>query len=180
MLEEIVYQNQRNIKKDVTTLLVEAFPINERPPVNYFFANFKRKENILLAYYEKDNFIGFASLTLFEDVAYLFFLAVSPTYRHQGYGGQILEMIKKQYQDYVILLCYEEVNPHYPNYLERKKREKFYLKHQFKNNDFISDEWGVRFQSAYFGKHQVSFETYREIFKIGFGEQALIYLKKAF
>ena len=179
MLNKIVYQNQELVKKDVSILFIEAFPENERPSVSFFFENLKSHHNKLLAYYKEDIFIGFASLTFYQDIAYLFFLAVSPTYRHLGYGGEILEDLKKEYADKVLLLCYEEVNPIYENYEERKNREKFYLHHGFKNNGFISDEWSVRFQTVYIGPHKVSFETYQEIFKIGFGVDAEKYLKKA-
>ena len=179
MLNKVIYQSQENVRKDVSILLVEAFPENERPPVDLFFENLKRDNTLLITYYKNEAFIGFASFILFEDIAYLFFLAVSPIYRHQGYGSEILEDLKEMFKDKVLLLCYEEVNPQYHNYEERKIREAFYLRHGFQDNGFVSDEWGVKFQSAYIGKHKVSFEKYLEIFKIGFGIDAEKYLKMA-
>ena len=181
MLNKIIYSNQENIKKDVGDLLVEAFPEDERPPVDIFFKNhiINKEHTRLIAYYDNNTFIGFTSLVFYKDICYLFFLAVSPTLRHQGYGSQILEMIKKDYQDYTILLAFEEVDSKYDNYLERKNRKAFYLNHGFKDNGFKSNEWGVIFETVYIGNRKVSFIEYIEIFKIGFNVNPDKYLKEA-
>ncbi len=165
MLNKIIYSNQENIKKDVGDLLVEAFPEDERPPVDIFFKNLiiNKEHTRLIAYYDNNTFVGFTSLVFYKDICYLFFLAVSPTLRHQGYGSQILEIIKNDYQDYIILLAFEEVDPQYDNYEERKNRKAFYLNHGFKDNGFKSNEWGVIFETAYIGKRKVSFLEYKEI-----------------
>ena len=179
MLRKTIYTDQKNIKEDVSVLLVEAFPENERPPVDFFFENIKKDNNELIAFYDNDAFIGFTALAFYQDICYIFFLAVSPTKRHQGYGSEILETIKKDYSDYILLLAYEEVDPKYPNYLERVNREKFYLNHGFINNDLVTNEWGVIFQTAYIGKRKVTFKEYQEIFRICFGINPEKYLKKA-
>ena len=179
MLRKTIYTDQINIKEDVSTLLVEAFPENERPPVDFFFENIKKDNNELITFYDENAFIGFTALAFYQDICYIFFLAVSPTKRHQGYGSQILETIKKDYQDYILLLAYEEVDHKYSNYLERVNREQFYLKHGFINNNLITDEWGVHFQTAYIGKRKVTFEEYQEIFRICFGVDPKKHLKKA-
>lgn len=179
MLRKIAFSNQKDIKEEVIKLYESAFPIEERPPTKRFFSILKKKYNQLFVYYDDDEFIGFTFLTFYQDVCYLFFLAVKEEKRHHGYGGQILEIIKSEYRDFVILICYEEVNPQYPNYEERVAREKFYLSHGFKNNKMKTDEFGVVYQSAYIGCHTVSFETYVTVFEIGFGKFARRFLKEA-
>ena len=179
MFNKVIFKEQPEIKEKVGALLVEAFPENERPPVSYFFESLKRKENTLLAFYQNETFIGFAYLTIYQDACYIFFLAVVKEYRNKGYGSKIIETIKNEYKGYVLLICYEEVDEKYDNYMQRKKRETFYHKLGFKDNGFISEEWGVRFQTAYIGPHKIEFSTYKEIFKIGFGVNADKYLKKA-
>ena len=179
MLRKCLFQGQKAWKNLIVPLYENAFPIDERPPTDYFFASLKKKENNLFLYFDDDSFIGFAFITLYQDVCYLFFLAVSLEKRNQGYGGQILEDIKQTYQDYVILICYEEVNPHYSNYEERVHREQFYLKHGFKDNKMKTNEFGVIYQTAFIGCHQVDFFTYREVFKLGFGEESVKYVSKA-
>ena len=181
MLEKVLFNEESNIKEDVCDLLVEAFPEDERPPVDIFFKNLEinKEHTRLIAYFDNNTFSGFTSLVFYKDICYLFFLAVSPTLRHQGYGSQILEMIKKDYQDYIILLAFEEVDSKYDNYEERKNRKTFYLNHGFKDNGFKSNEWGVIFETAYIGNRKVSFSEYKEIFKIGFNVNPDKYLKEA-
>lgn len=179
MLNKILYLDQVDIKKEVSSLLESAFPEDERPPTKYFFKSLEKKENKLYAYYLDNTFIGFAFLSFYQDVCYIFFLAVVEEYRHQGFGGQIIEDIKKEYLDLVLLLCYEEVDPKYPNYEERVIRQKFYFSHGFKPNKLKTNEYGVIYETAYIGSHQVDFTSYQEIFVLGFGERNRPYIKEA-
>lgn len=179
MLEKRLYLDQLDIKKDVSNLLESAFPIEERPSTDYFFKSLEKKENQLFAYYLNNTFIGFAFLSFYKDVCYIFFLAVEENKRHQGYGGQILEDIKKEYSKLVLLLCFEEVDPKYPNYLERVDRRNFYYSHGFKPNKLKTNEYGVIYETAYIGSHQVDFSSYQEIFVLGFGEHNRPYIKEA-
>ena len=50
MLEKKLYTDQKDIKEDVATLLVSAFPEDERPPVPYFFKSLERKGNKIYTY----------------------------------------------------------------------------------------------------------------------------------
>lgn len=177
-MKQINFLDNPKIRKDIEPLFVHAFPKEERPTPQYFFSCFDKENNQLYAFYDADKFVGFTSLIIFKDVCYIFFLAVSPSLRNQGYGSKILSMIKEMYQSYTILLCYEEIDEKYSDIENRKKREKFYLDNGFKDNGYKTDEFGVIFQTAYFGKRTVSFEEYQEIFKIGFGDFAVPYVKK--
>ena len=179
MLEKREYLGELEIKKSVSSLLESAFPIEERPPTEYFFKSLERKENKLFAYYFNNTFIGFTFLCFYQDVCYIFFLAVEEHYRHQGFGGQIIEDIKNTYPEYVILLCYEEIDPKYSNYEERVTRKNFYYSHGFKDNKMKTNEFGVIFETAFIGKHQIDFSTYVEIFVIGFGEFARKHIQPA-
>lgn len=163
------YHKQEHIKKDVSKLFLEAFPEDERPPLEIFLESLDKKEITLLAFYQEETFIGFTYLTIFEDICCLYFFAVSASYRHQGYGGKILEIIKEEYKDFVLMLCYEEVDPKYQNYEERVSRKRFYLSHGFKNNNIKTNEYGVIYETAFIGSHQVSFSKYLEMFKLVFG-----------
>ena len=135
------YRFNKGIKEDVSPLYLSAFPENERPPLEYFYHSLNEyKENHLFAYYENDEFIGFSYISLYEDICYIFFLAVSPQKRNMGYGSKIIDLIKNKYKDYVLLLVYEEVDKKYDDYLFRKKREEFYTRNGFKENIFKSAE----------------------------------------
>ena len=172
------YINDKNIRKDVEPLFLSSFPESERPGPDIFFSSFKKESNVLYAFYDNDKFIGFTSLIIYKDIAYIFFLAVSPIYQHQGYGSQILSTIKNTYKDKVILLCYEEVDNKYDDYEKRKKRESFYKKNGFISNNLTTEEFGVVFTVARYGYREVSFEEYKKIFIFGFGEFAKDYIKR--
>ena len=58
MLKKIEYIDQLDIKKEVSILLENAFPIDERPPTKYFFKSLEKKENKLFAYYYNNTFIS--------------------------------------------------------------------------------------------------------------------------
>ena len=179
MLRKELYSDTEKARKEVRALFLEAFPEDERPPLEVFLNSLKKKEITMLLFYENETFIGFAYLAMHEDICCIYFLAVSSLYRHQGYGGQILEIIKKDYEDYVIMLCYEEVDPKYQNYEERVLRKNFYRSHGFIDNKIKTNEYGVIYETAYIGSHQVSFSKYFEIFKLVFGPGHEQYVKDA-
>ena len=169
MLRKEIYQDIANKKQEVSDLFLEAFPEDERPPLFVFLNSLKKKEITLLTFYDEKTFVGFAYLAIHKDICCIYFLAVSKTLRHKGYGGQILEIIKQEYKDHVIMLCYEEVDPKYENYEERDLRKNFYRSHGFIDNKIKTNEYGVIYETAYIGSHLVSFIDYLEIFKLVFG-----------
>ena len=174
----VSYKENPKIEKDVKPLYLKAFPVDERPPANRFFINNKRDENNIYAYYDNDEFIGFTQLTFYKDIVCIFFLAVSENKRNQGYGSKILDSVKNEYRDKVILLCYEEVDKKYKDNENRIKRREFYRKNGFLDNEMKSNEFGVVFESGYYGSHKVSFEDYVEIFVLGFGGFVRNFIKR--
>ncbi len=46
MLNKIEYIDQLDIKKEVSILLENAFPIDERPPTKYFFKSLEKRKRI--------------------------------------------------------------------------------------------------------------------------------------
>lgn len=174
------YKENNDIKGVITPLYLSAFPESERPPLKYFYLSIdSHKENDLYAYFDNDEFIGFTYITIYKDICYIFFLAVNSSKRNQGYGSKILDNIKTEHKDKVILLCYEEVDKKYSDYENRLKRKEFYKRNGFKDNELKTNEYGVIFETGYIGNHKVSFDDYKEIFKLGFGEYSIKYLKEA-
>lgn len=177
-MKVISFKTDNTIRKDIEPLFTSAFPKEERPEADYYFASFNKPINELYGFYDNDEFVGFTSVTLYKDICYIFFLAVQDDKRGQGYGSQILNELKRIYAQYVLLLCYELVDPSYKDYEYRKKREQFYLHNGFRKNPLITNEFGVIFQTAVIGDRDVTIEEYKQIFKNGFGEFALDYLSE--
>lgn len=170
-----------SVKEDISKLYLSAFPIDERPPLDWFLrCLYECENNHAFAYYDNDEFIGFSEITIFEDIVYICYLAVSPIHRNKGYGTQILDNIKQKYNGYTILLCFEEVDEKYDDYLNRKRREDFYIRNGFINNDLKTKEGPVIYQSSRIGDKKVNFDQYRHIFDQCYGKGTSdIYLKEA-
>ena len=170
----INYKKDESIKKDVTPLYIDAFPEEERPPVNIFYQIGKKDFADIEVYYtEKDEFIGFTLLTYNRDLLYLFFLAVTPSKRNQGYGSKILDSIKERFKDKNILICYDEIDDKYDDIELRTRRKNFYNRNGFKDNNLKTFEYGVVYDTCYRGKHKVSYQEYEDLYLTLFGKEIL-------
>ena len=177
-MRAVNYLDNKNISKDIKPLFISAFPRDERPPAHIFFSSFKKKSNTLYGFYEEETFIGFTSVVVIRDICYIYFLAVSPNMRDQGYGSQILLFIKEKYKEYNLLLCYEEVKEKYKDYGQRLKREQFYLRNGFKKNPLKTNEFGVVFQTAKIGTIIITFKDYQDIFGTAFSRKILPFISE--
>ena len=73
MLRVEKYFDETKRKLDVGNLFLEAFPEDERPPLDIFLDSLKKKEITLLTFYDEDKFIGFAYLAFHKDICCIFF-----------------------------------------------------------------------------------------------------------
>ena len=134
LMKFINYKSNQNIKKDIEPLYISGFPEEERPPVEMFFSFALKEDNDIYAVYDNNSFIGFTNLLFYKDLCYLFFLAVSPSYRNKGYGSQIIQEVFKNYPDKTFVLCFEEVDDKYSDNQLRKRRRDFYYRNGLKEN----------------------------------------------
>ena len=173
------YKDNKSIKKDIEPLYIGAFPEEERPPVDMFFTNALKEDNDLLAFYEQDDFIGFANVLFYKDICYMFFLAINPDYRNKGYGSKIIQEAFKKYKGKRFVLCFEEVDDKYKDNSNRIKRREFYYRNGFKDNKLKTWEYGVIYDTVYYGTSPVCFEEYLSLMIHCYGERAKQYIKKA-
>ena len=75
--------------------------------------------------------MGFVYLIKYQDIIYVFYLAVSEKERGGGYGSKILKKITDKYQEKRIILCIEPVDKNVDNYEERVNRKNFMKKTGF-------------------------------------------------
>lgn len=178
LMKFVNYKTNQNIKKDIEPLYISSFPEEERPPAEMFFETVKLENDQLFGFYNKSEFVGFANIITYKDIAYLFFLAVSPEKRNQGYGSKILSILKEMYKDKVLTLCYEEIDDSYPDIELRKRRKNFYYRNGFKDNKMKTCEYGVNYETCYIGSHKASFLDYLELYKSIFGERVASIIKE--
>ncbi len=107
----------------VKYLFEHAFPEDERPPFNFLI---KLDKNQLFGIEDKGEFIGLVSYVEYQDLLYIFFLAIKKKYRHKGYGSQVLQDMLNKHSDKRVFLLAED--PHVPNdnQEERDSRIRFY------------------------------------------------------
>jgi len=179
LMKFINYKTNQNIKKDIEPLYISSFPEEERPPVEMFFSFALKKDNDIYGVYDNNSFIGFTNLLFYKDLCYLFFLAVSTEFRNKGYGSQIVQEVLKKYPNKNFILCYDEIDDKYQDNSLRIRRRDFYYRNGFKDNELKTCEYGVRYDTCYYGSHKVSFEDYQGLFIHCYGPQTKKIVKKA-
>lgn len=177
-MQFINYEENRRIKNDVRKLYVSAFPIEERPPVNTFFKIAELNNDELFGIYDNNEFVGFTNLIFYQDICYIFFLAVVENKRNQGYGSKILKCLQETYKDKVLTLCYEEIDEKYLDLELRKRRKDFYYRNGFKDNEMKTCEYGVNYETCYYGSHKVNFSNYLNLYKSVFGDRVKKIIKE--
>ncbi len=96
--------------------------------------------------YSEGIFIGIEAVVEYQDLVYLFFLAIQKELRGQGHGGRLLSEFKKRYAGKRLFLLMDEVSPDYPDYDIRIKRERFYRDNGFIGTKRFIREYGVVYE----------------------------------
>lgn len=124
----------------------EAFPEEERMPVQEMIDLAEHKKIEISALYDDQQFIGFYALMLENHVGYILFLAISPDQRSKGYGGKALSLMKKQYHDCQIILDMEPIEGTAPNLQQRISRKQFYLHNGFYETGYFMGYKGLKME----------------------------------
>ena len=123
-------------------LFESAFPPEERPPFSWFV---KMDKNQLFGVEDNNEFIGLISIVEYQDLVYLFFLAVKKRYRGKGYGSQILKDLLHKYANKRVFLLAEDPSIPSINQSERDNRIRFYEHNGFKLTETRIVEYGVEY-----------------------------------
>lgn len=136
-------KENRIYKKSVKKLYRLAFPLNERAP--FFIINrlAKTERANCFAITDKDTFVGMAYCVLYEDIVYVFYLAIEENLRGQGYGSRVLVAIRQMYPDKRIILMAEESTDAYKDMEARLKRKQFYYTNGLVELNYKIEEFGV-------------------------------------
>lgn len=142
---KIVNKEFKDIKS-LEKLNDEAFPTNERMQISEMLQLIEQGKLEVSAVYDDEKFIGFYAMVVYHTVSYIFFLAIDSKERSKGYGSKTLELMKKQYQDYQIVLDMEAVIQTASNYKQRKARKEFYVRNGFFETGFYLDFNGMEME----------------------------------
>ncbi|MGT2924014.1 GNAT family N-acetyltransferase [Streptococcus caviae] len=111
---------------DVKKLYLSAFPPNERLPYFLLLVNSVRSLAKCYAYYEQEEFVGFAYILESKKQVFILFLAVNEPVRSKGYGSMILAQIREYAGLRPLILTIEPPDKEAPNSEQRRRRLSFY------------------------------------------------------
>ena len=147
----------------VDQLNKEAFPEEERVPLEEFLRYQDRDDAHFFAFYNEEEFVGFAFAIANQKAFYISFFAIMPHLRSHGYGREIIEKLIDFYQRTMILEV-ERLDEDCDNLEQRKARMDFYLQNGFKTANAFLEYEGMSFEILYRGDH-FDEEAYRNIFQ---------------
>ncbi len=148
-------------------LLYSAFPENERIPAWCLAIFSLGKKADFLSIYDGTTFCGFMYLVYEEKIMFLLYFAIDAKLRSQGYGKEVLALLKDAAGEKTVVLNVEVLDPNAPNYDQRAKRVNFYKRNGFYLTDYIltkdEDEYHILSSSPAFPLAELSdiVERYR-------------------
>lgn len=119
--------NYRRVKQ----LYFRAFPKYEQEPWSWLMLKSRFKRADFMAFYDEDQFVGFAYVIHSQGCHYILFLAVADQVRSQGYGSRIIHQLRRHYRDDSLLLDVEEPDDRAANNQQRLRRVAFYRRNGF-------------------------------------------------
>ncbi len=132
--------------KAVEELAKEAFPPEEYLAPEKLLKMSERGEVDFLALYDGATFVGFTVISLYEDMCYLFFLAISPEHRSHGYGGKVLRLLDELYPEKQQVVDFEMIDESAPNNAQRITRKAFYMRNGYKETGKFLSYLGVDYE----------------------------------
>ena len=147
----------------VERLNIEAFPEEERVPLSEYLRYTGNDDANFFAFYNEEEFVGFAFSIYNQKVFYVSFFAIMPHLRSHGYGQEIIEKLVEFYQRTMILEV-ERLDEECDNLEQRKSRMDFYKRNGFKTANAFLEYEGLSFEILYRGDH-FDEEAYRDIFR---------------
>ena len=131
---------------EVNALAKEAFPPEEYLAPSKL-AEMANADNFdFLALTDDDSFVGFMVVQTYQNLAYLFFLAIDVTCRSKGYGSRAIETLKAEYPCKKQVVDFEMLDDTANNYKQREKRREFYLRNGYKETGLFMTYLGVDYE----------------------------------
>lgn len=88
-------------------------------------------------YRDGDAYCGMDYVASLDGTTFVMFLAVDGRTRSRGYGGMILDRIKSDHPDDLIIVSFEPPVEGEDGYEVRLRRKRFYLRNGFRETDYV-------------------------------------------
>lgn len=142
---EYITENSR-YWEEINRLAKEAFPPEEYLAPVKLVKMTEIDQVDFLALSEDGLFVGFMVVKIYKNLAYLFFLAIEPSFRSKGYGSRAIETLKAQYPGKKQIVDFEMIDENAGNNEQRKKRRNFYLRNGYKETGLFLSYFGVDYE----------------------------------
>lgn len=120
------------------------------PPEEYLapakLIEMAKKPNFDFWVLKDKEFVGFMAVQCYQNLAYLFFLAIDSSCRAKGYGSRALRLLQELYPNYKQVVDFEKIDENASNSLQREKRRAFYLKNGYKETGVFLSYLGVDYE----------------------------------
>lgn len=130
----------------LNALAMEAFPPEEYLAPTELIKMQTQSPLDFWALYDNDSFVGFMTVVTFQQMAYLFFLAIDSKTRSKGYGGKALDLMFKQYPKHQHVVDLEMLDDEADNKEQRITRRNFYLRNGYKPTGHFLSYFGVSYE----------------------------------
>lgn len=115
----------------IKRFMTRVFPQDELFPMVLLMTVSQLRRCAFLAFYHEEQFVGIVYTIEFPKFLHIKYLAVNDTLHSQGYGREILKLIKERYEGKTCTLFVETLDTSAENYQQRVKRLSFYEKNGF-------------------------------------------------
>lgn len=149
---------------DINALAKEAFPPEEYLAPETLVDMAKSDQFDFWALTENDTFAGFLVVLTYEDMAYLFFLAIDGKMRGKGYGSRAIETLCSLYPDKQQVVDFEMLDEGAENNPQRIRRKAFYQRNGYRETGLFLSYLGVDYEVMCMGE-SFSEEAFRELMK---------------
>lgn len=133
-------------RAQVDLLAKEAFPPEEYLAPAKLIDMARSDHFDFLALLDGDDFVGFLAVLTYENMAYLFFLAIDASRRGEGYGSRALETLRAQYPGMTHVVDFEMPDPAAANREQRLRRRRFYQRSGYQETGLFLSYLGVDYE----------------------------------
>ena len=165
MLKFISIKENENYIPNIQTLYESSFPEDEQVPFFRLKEQAQTELSDIYAIFDKNEFIAMLCTVYYEDIIFLWYIAVEEKYQNQGYGSLILKEMQERYKEYRLVLNIEIAE----NQIQLK-RKNFYIKNGFKECGFYTEEYGVKYEMLYYG-NKITYPEYEKMMRNYSGDE---------
>lgn len=166
-MNELKIVNIPKYNKEIKKLYKEAFPRNERIPINILQLLTSKNKAKFYGIYDGEEFIALLYNVYYKDIVLILYLAINNNFRGKGYGSKVLDLIKQKYSQNRIILNIEQIDENSSNNKQRIKRKEFYQKNGFTSLNYTVKEGKETYEMLCYSKNKskVSKEEYESLVK---------------